>query len=104
MKAKIVGETVLRLSKDLPPEDTAGEFIGIGFFRQPSLPAVLDGMDRVLELQNLGAYFEEAINWAIAERGLRVGFIPTEGRSWTEIDFPDDLEFARSIVSRIVER
>jgi choline kinase len=45
-------------------------------------------------------YFEAALNHAIAA-GLEVRAVPTAGRAWTEIDFEEDLQLARSILPRL---
>lgn len=100
MKAEVADDRVTHLSKELPPERTAGEFIGIGVFGEGALPLVRGGLDAVLATGTLTAYFEAALNHAI-EAGLDVRAVPTRGRAWTEIDFEADLELARSILPRL---
>lgn len=101
MKATVIDGHVTRLSKELPPEETAGEFIGIGAFRSDAIEPVRRGMDAVLARGGLDAYFEAALNHAIDE-GLRVAAVPTDARAWTEIDFPEDLELARRILPKLL--
>jgi choline kinase len=100
MKAQVVDEHIVHLSKELRDEDTAGEFIGIGVFREAAVPLVRAALDAVLEAGGLTGYFEAALNVAI-EAGLVVRPLPTAGRPWTEIDFPEDLELARTILPRL---
>jgi choline kinase len=100
MKARLDGDRVVHLSKDLPAVETAGEFIGIGVFRAASLAHLVEGMDAELAAGGLTSYFEAAVNRAIAA-GLVVRSIPTAGRAWTEIDFPIDLVLARSLLPRL---
>ncbi len=100
MKADIRDGRVVHLSKELPAERTAGEFIGIGVFRGAALPFVRDGLDAVLDAGGLNAYFEAALNHAI-DAGLTVTPVPTAGRAWTEIDFEEDLELARRLLPRL---
>jgi choline kinase len=97
MKAEVRDGRIVHLSKELPDERTAGEFIGIGVFREASLPFIRTGMDAVLAEGTLNAYFEAALNHAIGA-GLEIHPVPTDGRPWTEIDFEADLELARSIL------
>ena len=97
MKAEIDGDRIVHLSKELPDERTAGEFIGIGLFREASLPLVRDGLDAVLDGGTLNAYFEAALNHAI-DAGLAIHPVATGGRRWTEIDFEADLHLARSFL------
>lgn len=100
MKAAVADDRVLRLSKELPAPETAGEFIGIGLFRATAVPAIVDGLDGELAAGGLGSYFEAAVNRAI-NAGLVVRSIPTAGRAWAEIDFPADLARARILLPRL---
>ena len=43
---------------------------------------------------------EAALNVAIDD-GLVITPLPTAGRAWTEIDFAEDLELARSLLPRL---
>ena len=97
MKAEVDGTSVLHLSKDLPAERTAGEFIGIAIFRGTAVEAIRRGMDSVMQRGGLGEYFEAAVNTAI-DAGLEVTALPTAGRAWTEIDFPEDLALAKRLL------
>ncbi|NJD27880.1 MAG: phosphocholine cytidylyltransferase family protein [Chloroflexi bacterium] len=101
MKAAVVDDRITHLSKDLPPERTAGEFIGIGVFEAEALPYVRAGLDAVMADGGLGGYFEAALNHAI-DRGLDVRAVPTAGRAWTEIDFEPDLALARTLLPRLL--
>ena len=101
MKATVVDGRVTHLSKELPDERTAGEFIGIGVFRSSSLAGLRAAMDDELEAGGLTSYFEAAINRAVKDAGLEVVAVPTRGRPWTEIDFPEDLELARRILPEL---
>lgn len=97
MKATIVGGRVTQLSKELPAEQTAGEFIGIGRFGAEAVDPIRTALDVVLEAGRLSAYFEAAINEAI-ESGLDVRAVATAGRPWVEIDFEADLDLARRLL------
>jgi L-glutamine-phosphate cytidylyltransferase len=101
MKAEVADRLVLHLSKELPAERTAGEFIGIGVFRETALSSIQAGVETVLRRGELGAYFEAAINEAIAD-GCQVMAIPTDGRPWTEIDFAEDAAAARAFLPRLM--
>jgi choline kinase len=101
MKATVVEGRVTDLSKELPANVTAGEFIGIGVFGAAAIDPIRRGLDIVLESGRLTAYFEAAINEAIAD-GLHVQAVPTAGRPWAEIDFEADLEVARRILPDIL--
>jgi choline kinase len=100
MKAEVVDDRIIHLSKELPAERSAGEFIGIGVFRDGALPAIRAGLDAVLAAGTLTGYFEAALNAAI-DAGLVLRPVPTAGRPWTEIDFEEDLELARTLLPRL---
>jgi choline kinase len=100
MKAQVVDGRIVHLSKELADADTTGEFIGIGVFRGAAVPAVRTALDAVLAAGALTGYFEAALNVAIDD-GLTIRPLPTDGRPWTEIDFEEDLELARSLLPRL---
>jgi choline kinase len=100
MKAEIVDDRIVDLSKALPAERTAGEFIGIGVFRDAALAPIRSSLDAVLAAGTLTEYFEAALVHAI-RGGLVLRPLPTAGRAWTEIDFEEDLELARSMLGRL---
>ena len=101
MKAEILDGRVLELSKELPDERSAGEFIGIGLFRARVVPGLRDAIEKEVEGGAAGAYFEAAINRLIAE-GQEVRALDVHGRPWTEIDFVEDLEAARAQLPDLV--
>ncbi|MDQ3937772.1 MAG: phosphocholine cytidylyltransferase family protein [Chloroflexota bacterium] len=95
MKAEVRDGRVLYLSKELPDERSAGEFIGIGLFRQSVVPRLRHAIDAEIESGSLNAYFEAAINRLISGHGVSAAAVDVRGRPWTEIDFPEDLQAAR---------
>jgi choline kinase len=103
MKAEVVGDRVLHLSKELPDERTAGEFIGIGLFRRRIVPGLVEAMEREVADGAIGSYFEAAINRLLADSGAEAVAVPTRGRAWTEIDFAEDLETARRLLPKFLE-
>jgi len=103
MKAEVAGGRVLHLSKELPDERTAGEFIGIGLFRSRIVPGLVDAIEREVADGAIGSYFEAAINRLIADGGAEAVAVPTRGRAWTEIDFAEDLETARRLLPAFLE-
>jgi len=100
MKAEVSDGRILHLSKDLEPARTAGEFIGIGVFRSAGVSAVREAVEREIAAGAIDAYFEAAINRAI-ESGVWAQPIAVDDRAWTEIDFAEDLELARSLLPRL---
>ncbi len=101
MKATVIDDRITHLSKELSDADTAGEFIGIGVFREGALPPIRAGLDGVLAAGTLNGYFEAALNHAI-DAGLVLRPLATAGRPWTEIDFEEDLALARTLLPRLL--
>lgn len=97
MKAEVIDGRVTHLSKELSEDRTAGEFIGIGVFGEEALSVIRAGLDAVMDLGSLNAYFEAAVNHAL-EHGLVAEPVPTRGRPWTEVDFEEDLLLARTLL------
>lgn len=100
MKAEVVDGRVLHLSKELPVERSAGEFIGIGVFRRPIMAALRQAITAEIESGAIDAYFESAINRLIEREGVVAAAIDVNHRAWNEIDFAEDLERARGQLSR----
>lgn len=102
MKAEVRDGLVVHLSKELPDERSAGEFIGIGLFRRPVVPALREAISAEIANGSIGAYFEAAINRLISEHGLEATAVDVRGRPWTEIDFPADLDAARRLLPALL--
>jgi choline kinase len=103
MKAEVAGDRVLHLSKELPEERTAGEFIGIGLFRRHIVPGLVRAIEDEVADGAIGSYFEAAINRLLADGGAEAVAVPTRGRAWTEIDFAEDLDNARRLLPSFLE-
>jgi choline kinase len=97
MKAEVIGGHVTHVSKELSEERTAGEFIGIGVFGEEARSLIRAGLDAVMDVGSLNAYFEAAVNHAL-DHGLGAEAVPTRGRPWTEVDFEEDLLLARTLL------
>jgi choline kinase len=95
MKVQIDGDgRVLRLSKDLEPEASAGESIGIQKVGGPAVALLWETLDRLLPGRSADAYYEEAFQ-QLVDRGVRFGICPVESETWMEIDDAADLHEAR---------
>lgn len=99
VKVLVAGERIVHIGKHLPPDDAHGEFIGIARF-DGGLTAELRKAALRMTQHNgkLMAYFEEPLE-AILEHcpatAVDVSDVPT-----IEIDFPEDLKYAREVLSR----
>ena len=90
---------IRRISKQLPPEECAGEYIGIARFDAEGARAVVGAARRLVGQGRTDLYYEDAID-AVATQ-VQPTPLPTRGREWTEIDDLDDYRRAVTIAARL---
>ncbi len=76
--------------------DEQGEWIGFAKLRAASAAALSAGIDRRIAVGATAGGYEDELAALCVESG-NVAVLPTGGLPWVEIDFPADLERARSI-------
>jgi len=86
---------ILEISKQLNIPDCAGEFIGIGKFKQDILPKFAECLQYGVDNGQSNNYFEYAVD--LMARDVVLKAVSTEGIPCIEIDFPEDLERAREM-------
>jgi choline kinase len=94
---------VARLGKELAPDECLGEFVGVARFGAELAPPFVDALTALVERENVVTdYFERAVDRLCADWELcpvDIGDLPC-----IEIDFPEDLDRARSeIAPRLIE-
>jgi choline kinase len=102
MKVAISSGRITNVGKAIRPEDVSGTFLGIAKCSAEAGCAVLGEADALVELGQTNVYFTAAIERLI-EKGYEVGFSLTDGLPWTEIDFLEDLERARTEIYPILK-
>lgn len=95
-KVVIRGRKVIDLGKDLPPASARGESLGLLKFEADGATAMLEVAAQQIEGGHEQAWVIEATR-AVCKMVLVYG-INVAGLPWTEVDFPHDLEEARSEV------
>jgi len=85
---------ILEIGKKLDPVDCAGEFIGIGKFSKSVLPKFIEYLQFGVDNNESNNYFEFAVN--LLAKDLELFAVSTDGIPCIEIDFPEDLERART--------
>ena len=94
MKVAVDGDgRLLRISKELDPASSIGEYIGIVKFDARGAATVLHSARELVRTGGEQLYYEDAIDQAAAELGARLVF--TAGVPWTEID--DEIDYRRAI-------
>ena len=92
VKVQALDGSVLKIGKDLKPEESLGEAIGINKFSRaviPALSAVFKDLERNGEFHH---YFEVGID-RLCRDSVRFGMLLTD-KAWVEIDTPEDLDYA----------
>jgi L-glutamine-phosphate cytidylyltransferase len=97
MKVVVAGARVTRLSKDLDPARAVGEYIGLARFSAAGAAVYSEVLDEMVTRdQRHSDYYEEAMNRLV--RTTDIYPVDVTGLPVIEIDYPEDLEAARSEV------
>ena len=96
MTVKTWGGFAIDFSKDLPPWDAHGEDVGILKFGPRGGRRLVAHIDALVAAGDVNAWAPKAVRALAQEWPIRA--IDTDGLRWTEIDFPADLDRARSMV------
>ncbi len=102
MKVKIWHGFAIDFSKELAPWDADGENVGILKFGPRGGRRLVEHLDALIAAGEVNAWAPRAFKAVAREWPLRA--IATDGLPWTEIDFPEDLERARQMVSPPIGR
>ncbi len=93
MKVEMAGDVLRAMSKDLPIDRCHGENIGMLYFNEESTDLLYREAEVALENGDVSAWVATAVERvarATELRGVDVRDLP-----WVEIDFPEDLAYAR---------
>ncbi|EKP94178.1 phosphocholine cytidylyltransferase family protein [Thermaerobacter subterraneus] len=102
MKVALDGAGFIRaVSKQLPPGESAGEYIGILYLTPADAARVLDLTAQVLAAGTTHLYYEDAIHRCLGAIRLRPLFI--DGLPWTEVDTPEDYRRAQAVYASFAE-
>ncbi|MEZ9592954.1 NTP transferase domain-containing protein [Vibrio breoganii] len=97
MKVTTIDGCIDVIHKSIALDIAEGEFIGVAKIKK----SVIEGLklavyEELKTKSNHQEYFEEAIQNLI-NKGLEVRTVPTAGRPWIEIDFPEDYATAKGL-------
>lgn len=99
MKVHLDGHRLSAIGKWLAPTQASGESIGMMLFRGRGPELFTTELERIMRSpEGLDYWYTSAID-ALAKAGV-VGSVSIEGLDWSEIDFPVDLQKARTMVAR----
>jgi choline kinase len=97
MKVSLDGDRIVLVTKDMPPENCDGEFIGLAKLSRAVLPQINAHAERFMERKQFDRYFEAAVQEVIKDDRASVVGVDITGLRWTEVDFPEDYERARQL-------
>ncbi len=102
MKVRLDGNRLVRVGKDLAPDQIDGESIGMVLFRGNGPVWFRESIERALrQPEALKLWYLSVID-AMAQSG-QVGTLCIEGLQWTEVDCPADLSHAAKLVARWID-
>ena len=102
MKVKFKSDRLHKINKKMRPERSHGEHLGILKFDSAGAQALLDEADRLVGEGRVNEWTPAAVN-RLAKR-MTIKGIDVSDLPWTEIDFPSDLEHARTKVWPAIDR
>jgi choline kinase len=93
MKVALQGDCLDEMSKELPPERTEGENVGMLRLDRHAAQHALEEAERLVAGGGQRQWLASAINRTARRHKFKC--VDVAGLPWTEIDFPHDLERAR---------
>jgi choline kinase len=99
MKVETEGDRLRAIGKRLAPERVNGESIGLLRFEAEGAALFVEELERTMRTpEGPGLWYLSAIH-RLAQGGADVRALSIEGLEWGELDYPADLERARSLAS-----
>lgn len=99
MKVRLEDGKIVEITKQMPVESAAGEFIGIAKIKKNVIDDLNDSTIGVLRDKLFTSYFEGALQRVFDMRKYDVRMIETNGRFWGEVDFLEDYQRAENNIS-----
>jgi choline kinase len=94
---------ITEVSKNVPPEEAFGEFIGLAKLSPKGATLLAKELDEMVREGSLSSYLTRAFE-RLARKGYEVHMSLTSGNPWIEIDFPEELNRARDEVFPAIQR
>lgn len=100
MKVKIENKKIVEITKQMPPEIAAGEFIGVAKIMKNVIDDLNNSTIDVLRDKIFTSYFEGALQRVFDMEKYDVQMLDTKGRFWGEVDFLEDYQRAEKNISK----
>ena len=98
MKVELDGRRLVRIGKDLLPDQIDGESIGMILFREPGPMIFCDALEKALRDPSSQRKWYLSVIDELAQT-MPVQTCSTGGLQWCEVDYPADLKLAEGVVS-----
>lgn len=99
MKVRLKDGQIVEITKQMPVEAAAGEFIGIAKFKKNVIEDLNVSTIGVLRDKIFTSYFEGALQRVMDMNKYDIRMIETKGRFWGEVDFLEDYQRAEKNIS-----
>lgn len=96
MKVQLKKDRLIRISKEIPPAEAHGEFLGIAKFHRKTLPYFRDTAERLFKSGTLNQYMEAIIQEAVEHDVFDIVPIDIQNYNFVEVDFEEDYLKARA--------
>ena len=101
IKVKVRSDnSILEISKEVPPEEAAGESIGIEKFSKELGEKLFAHLDRMITKEGLSNVFYEAAFQRAINSGEKIFAVPVKDYFCVEIDFREDLREAEKFLTK----
>jgi choline kinase len=85
------GERIVGYGKEIPDEETHGEYVGIASVRAGFLPRFKQRLEDLVERQQTGKWWEDVLYSFIPE-GVPIHYRDVAGTFWAEVDYVEDYD------------
>jgi choline kinase len=97
MKVSFDNGRLIDISKTIPLNDAAGEFVGVAKFSKNTLSFFHDMAIRLFEEKGLFLYMEEILMTGLKENRINVDWVDVSDLATIEVDFIEDLDKAKDL-------
>lgn len=100
MKVRMEDNKIVEITKQMPVEIAAGEFIGIAKIKKNVIEELNKAAIGVLRDKEYMSYFEDALQRVLNKKKYNIQIVETRGRFWGEIDFLEDYQKVEKNISK----
>jgi choline kinase len=97
MKVSFEDGKLIDISKAIPLNDAAGEFVGVARFSKKTLPFFQKTAIRLFEEKGLSLYMEETLRAGLQNDVISVNWVDVSDLATIEVDFEEDLNVANKL-------